>query len=70
MPPVIDEEKCTRCGRCVDICPLDVFFGSKEGEVPVVTYPKDCSHFNCCVDACPAEAIKLQIPLPLMVLFK
>lgn len=70
MPPVIDKDKCTRCGKCVDICQLDVFFGSKEGEIPVVTYPEECSHFNCCVDECPEGAIKLRIPLPLMILYK
>ena len=25
MPPVIDKDKCIRCGTCADICPLEVF---------------------------------------------
>jgi len=50
---------------------MDVFFGSEEGEVPVITYPEDCCHFNCCVEECPVEgAIKLRIPLPAMILYK
>lgn len=24
MPPIIDEKKCTGCGTCAQICPLDV----------------------------------------------
>ncbi len=71
MPPVIDPNKCKRCGKCVDICTEDVFFGSEKGELPTVTYPEACSHFNCCVFECPEEgAITLRIPLPLMLLYK
>ncbi len=71
MPPIIDENKCTRCGICVDVCMMDVFYGSKKGELPVITYPEECCHFNCCVEECPIEgAIKLRIPLPAMILYK
>lgn len=71
MPPVIDETKCIGCGKCVDICTEDVFFGSRKKQVPVVTYPEFCAHFNACVEACPVEgAIRLRIPLPLMLLYK
>jgi len=70
MPPIIDPEKCTKCGKCVDICTEDVFFGSKEGEVPSVTYPKECIHFSGCVYECPAGAITLRIPLPMMLVHK
>jgi adenylylsulfate reductase subunit B len=70
MPPVIDKDKCTRCGICVDMCSEDVFYGSKEGEVPVIAYPKECVHMNCCVAECPAGAISLRIPLPAMVVYK
>ena len=70
MPPVIDKTKCTGCGKCVDICTEDVFFGSEKGKVPVVTYPDFCVHFNCCVIECPIEgAVKLRIPLELSLLY-
>lgn len=70
MPPIIDATKCNGCGKCVDICTEDVFFGSKPGEVPVVTYPDECVYFNCCVYECPEGALKLRIPFPMMLLYK
>jgi adenylylsulfate reductase subunit B len=70
MPPVIDKEKCIRCGICADICNYDVYFGSEEDEIPVITYPEECWHCNACVLDCPTEAIGLRIPLPAMLLYK
>ena len=70
MPPVIDPDKCTGCGKCVDTCSEDVFFGSEKGKVPIVAYPEACVHFNSCVHECPVEgAIRLRIPLPLTLLY-
>ena len=71
MPPVIDPEKCSRCGTCVDICSEDVFFGTKKRELPQVTYPEMCMYCNCCVDDCPVEgAIRLRIPPNMMLAYK
>ena len=71
MPPVINEDECSSCGKCVDICSEDVFFGSKKREIPTVTYPEECWHCNACVLDCPGEgAIRLRIPLPLMIVYK
>jgi len=71
MPPVVDKNKCTQCGQCVEICSEDVFFGSKKKQTPLVSYPQECWHCNACVQVCPAEgAIRLRIPLPLTVCYK
>ena len=71
MPPIIDDKKCTACGICVDMCPQDVFFDSKEGEIPVVAYPEECWHCDACVLECPVEgAVRLRIPLPAMIFYK
>jgi len=71
MPPIIDKNKCTGCGKCVDVCLMDVFFGSKKKETPVVTYPEECWHCNACVMDCPVGgAIRLRIPLPATVFYK
>ena len=68
MPPIINRDKCSSCGTCTNVCPQDVFFGSMEKEIPVVGYPEECWHCNACVIDCPVEgAIKLRIPLPMMI---
>ena len=35
MPPVINSDLCLKCGSCVDVCPMDVFYGSKRGKFPL-----------------------------------
>jgi NAD-dependent dihydropyrimidine dehydrogenase PreA subunit len=71
MPPVINGARCTKCGICADICTEDVFFGSKKGDVPVITYPDFCMYCNCCIDDCQsAGAISLRIPPNLMLVYK
>ena len=71
MPPVINADKCTGCGTCVDICAEDVFFKSKNGEIPIISYPEMCNYCNCCVHDCPVEgAIKLRIPANMMIAYK
>ncbi len=68
MPPEINKDKCKACGVCASICPMDVFYGSKRKQVPVVTYPEECWHCNACVTDCPVEgAIKLRIALPMLI---
>jgi len=71
MPPVIDQKICKRCGACANVCCEDVFFGSKKGQTPIVAYPEECWHCNACVLDCPAEgAIRLRIPLPMIMAYK
>ena len=70
MPPIINKDLCNKCGKCVDICPMDIFFGSKKGEFPEVKFPGECFHENACVLDCPHKAIKLRIPIPMTVVYK
>ena len=71
MPPIIEESLCSHCGTCVEMCPEDVFFGSKKKEIPQVTYPNECVYCNSCVEECPVEgAIRLRLPLPMMLIYK
>ncbi|MCB2213754.1 DUF362 domain-containing protein [bacterium] len=63
--PVIDPEKCTRCGRCVRICPATpkaVGFDDGDDQPPSYTY-RDCIRCYCCQEMCPEEAISIEIPL-------
>ena len=70
MPPVINEDKCIHCGLCIEICPSDVFFGSKKGEIPNITYPDECWHSEACALHCPKDAITFRIPLTMIVSYK
>lgn len=71
MPPIINKEKCSACGMCANVCPLDVFGGLQKKEIPVVRYPEECWHCNACVQECPIEgAIRLRIPLPMQICYK
>jgi adenylylsulfate reductase subunit B len=71
MPPIIDENKCHACGICVDVCPQDVFFGSEKKKTPIISYPEECWHCNACVLDCPSPgAIRLRIPLPMLIAYK
>lgn len=68
MPPVIDPTLCIACGKCHELCEGDVFYGTKKGEVPVVTHPNECWHDANCTIECPVPgAIRLRYPLPLMI---
>lgn len=57
MITAIDENKCTGCGICVDICPLDVFRMDDKAEKAVIKYPDDCMTCFSCEMNCPVEAI-------------
>jgi len=55
MAVTIDKEKCTSCGACVDICPVDALKLNEKAEVDTET----CIDCGTCVDECPVEAISL-----------
>ncbi len=63
MSAIIDEEKCTRCGMCAEVCPVDVFYGTKKGEIPEEVYSEECWFCGACVCECPTGAITLRFPL-------
>jgi len=64
-PIIINEDKCTGCNRCVNICQVDLFIPNHiKGGPPVVLYPGECWYCGCCVIECPVEgAIELRHPL-------
>jgi len=49
----IDRNRCTECGACVSVCPLD----AAKDRVAGKTFPADC--FSCarCLNVCPTDAI-------------
>lgn len=54
--------KCTRCGRCMNICPRDAI--SLNRKVAVVNQ-RECIKCYCCFELCEEDAIRLRKP-PLM----
>jgi len=57
MPAVIDKEKCTGCGACIDECPSEAI--SLQDDKAVVDEDA-CVDCGVCVDACPEEAISME----------
>jgi len=53
--PYVDKNKCTGCGTCVSVCPVNVFELQKGKSV--VKKPLDCIQCRACEASCPAKAI-------------
>ncbi len=51
-----DKERCTGCGQCVEICPVNVI--KMEGDFPVVDQ-EWCIGCGVCAGPCPTSAVKL-----------
>jgi MinD superfamily P-loop ATPase len=62
--PVINTERCVRCGMCVQICPVKPkALEQKTSEsFPGYIY-KNCIRCYCCQEVCPEKAIDIKIPL-------
>jgi NAD-dependent dihydropyrimidine dehydrogenase PreA subunit len=56
--PTVDQEKCTGCGECVDICPTEVFELIDEKSVPV--NEEECLGCDSCIEVCEQEAITVE----------
>lgn len=65
MPkPVITASLCNKCGKCVEICPVEekaVFWmnKSKKREPPIYNYNR-CIRCFCCQESCPEGAISIK----------
>lgn len=53
-----DRARCTRCGICIDMCPMDVIRFGREG-YPFMQYRDDCWYCDVCTFVCPVRAIKM-----------
>ncbi len=64
--PVIDNELCRKCGKCVIHCPVDpkaVNWKENDTDNPPVHDYKLCIRCYCCQEICPHQAITLKTPL-------
>lgn len=58
MKPEVDVEKCTGCGNCVEVCPVDVF--EIQDDKSVVVNADECLECESCIEACDQGAITLE----------
>ncbi len=54
MVPVVDREKCDRCGRCAAFCQYHALFANPE---EVLVFKELCHGCGGCILVCPREAI-------------
>jgi NAD-dependent dihydropyrimidine dehydrogenase PreA subunit len=55
--PAIDQDACTGCGGCVQVCPrkcLDLIW-----DFSTLKHPQDCCSEGHCVPACPQKIIRM-----------
>jgi len=63
--PYIVDEKCLRCGVCIDICPISPkaldWEGNDQGKPPLYNYGR-CIRCFCCQELCPHGAVLIKEP--------
>ena len=56
--PVVNKDKCTGCGECVEVCPCEVFELQDEKSEPVNA--DECLGCESCIEVCEAGAITVE----------
>lgn len=56
MAVKIDESKCTGCGICTDVCPVNAITVDQVAEIDAET----CTDCGLCVAECPNEALSME----------
>lgn len=56
MAAKIEEEKCTGCGKCIDMCPVAAI----TIEDLRARISEDCIECGACIGECPNEALSLK----------
>ena len=55
MKAIVDEDKCTGCAECVEVCPVEAI----DLKDDLAQVNDECTLCTLCVDACPEEAISM-----------
>ncbi len=64
--PYVIEARCTRCGTCVKVCPVDpkaVDWRGGDHRVPPTHDYERCIRCYCCQEMCPERAIEVKTPV-------
>jgi NAD-dependent dihydropyrimidine dehydrogenase PreA subunit len=56
MIEVVHEQQCIDCGKCVEVCPTNVFDVLPSGR-PVIARQQDCQTCFLCEAWCPVDAL-------------
>ena len=56
MAAIVDSEKCTGCGNCVEVCPVEAIELNDVAKVDEET----CVYCGACISECPVDAIVLE----------
>lgn len=60
MRPVLDKEKCSKCGICQMYCPENAISGMEKNPKQTPTFNLDyCKGCAICAVVCPTKAIKM-----------
>jgi len=60
MIPVIDEDKCTGCGNCVEVCPPSALLLTNDKAALEEEFCEECGF---CAAECPTNAITINFPV-------
>lgn len=55
--PLIDQDRCTGCHACIDVCPTHALL-QVNGKA-VLAFPDRCTYCTACEEICPEGAISL-----------
>ncbi len=64
--PFIVAERCTKCGTCVEVCPVEpkaVDWPGGDRSVPPAYDYERCIRCYCCQEMCPERAIEVKVPV-------
>jgi NAD-dependent dihydropyrimidine dehydrogenase PreA subunit/nitroreductase len=59
LAPVLDSDKCVKCGDCVKECPAGVYEQRRQQDVPMVVRESSCVECGHCMMRCPVDAISV-----------
>jgi len=57
---IIDEDKCTSCGICADVCPYGAIIVDKKAKIPAKVIEAACKGCGTCAAECKFDAIRIR----------